>query len=331
MISSRAFFLTVALSFVLLLPLQGGMGSDPFNAQNDRKLKALEALPEQDITALKLDHARQVERYDIGLFGNSRSIQAGSDKPIGDSRSFFNFSVPGASFRNSVAMIETLADDGVLPKTVLVSLDNFAIDFYGNALFPDIGTRWATMFEDVLADGVLAGQPVRAVLRMAFRHALTEWRILTSQFNVTLLRNRVLGSAEAAKNPAVALYRPNGSRALPPVRRNGDLIPVKTENPKQIISGYLAADLRRLSDIVGPTDSRIVVFESPVAPGLEVASAGVDDVRAAFYALCGGLQVTCLPAPGLGEYPLSAWFDATHAPTAALDTWLTTVLAKAIP
>lgn len=330
MISSRAFFLTVALSFVLLLPLQGGIGSDPFNAQSDRTLKALEALPEQDITALKLDHARHVERYDIGLFGNSRSIQAGSDKPIGDSRSFFNFSVPGASFRNSVAMIETLADDGALPKTVLVSLDNFAIDFYGNALFPEIGTRWATMFEDVLADGVLAGQPIRAVLRMAFRHALTEWRILTSQFNVTLLRNRLLGSAEAANGPA-ALYRANGSRALPPVRRNGDLVPVKTEYPKQIIRGYLAADLRRLSDIAEATDSRIVVFESPVAPGLEVASAGIDDVRASFYALCGRLQVTCLPAPDLGEYPLSAWFDATHAPTAALDTWLTTVLAKAAP
>lgn len=328
MISSRAFFLTLLLGFALILPFQGTVGPNPFDSQGSGTLKSLEALPEQDITALKLSHARHAAPYDIGLFGNSRSIQAGSDAPLLESQTFFNFSVPGTSFRNSVAMIETLADEGVLPRLVLVSLDNVAIDFYGNAVFPDMSARWSTMIEDILADGILAGQPLRDVVRMAFRHVLGEWWIVTSQFNVTVVRNRIFGTGETADAPT-ALYRTNGSRALPPITRTGALTPVETESLRQIIPGYLAADLRRLAEVAEKTGSKIVVFESPVAPGLEIASTGAKDVRTAFYTLCEGLPVSCIPAPELDDFPLSAWNDSTHAPTAALDAWLKTTLAEA--
>ncbi len=161
MIDFRAFFLVLSLAFAVLLVLQSPPRSDPFAADGLALRAALDRLPEEDITTLKLRHARAVPRYQIGLFGNSRSIQVGAREfRTGEgeaaSGSFFNFSVPGASIRQSVSMVERLAEIGKLPDVAIISFDNAALEFYGNPVHPSPPARWLGAARDLwrgLGDG----------------------------------------------------------------------------------------------------------------------------------------------------------------------------------
>ena len=98
----------------------------------------------------KIAHLVQSTPYDIVLFGNSRSVQVGAANLGTRSCSFFNAAIPGQSFRNSVAMVERLANLGHTFDTVMIGLDNFLIQFAGNATAVPFQDRIMITIRDVL-------------------------------------------------------------------------------------------------------------------------------------------------------------------------------------
>ncbi|HWV55305.1 hypothetical protein [Pseudorhodoplanes sp.] len=83
----------------------------------------LDALSADALTQLKLGVRHT---FDIGLFGNSRSIMVGSQE-LDTPCSFFNYSIPGTTFRTSVALLEALAAQNRAPNLAVISLDNLEI------------------------------------------------------------------------------------------------------------------------------------------------------------------------------------------------------------
>ncbi|CAN0592370.1 unnamed protein product, partial [Laminaria digitata] len=87
--------------------------------------------------------------HEVGVFGNSRSVQL-TAADVGVTGSFFNYSVPGGSFRQSVNMMELLGRRSVLPKTVVISIDHFEMSFMSRAAFPSGWRRWVHAVEDTI-------------------------------------------------------------------------------------------------------------------------------------------------------------------------------------
>jgi len=66
---------------------------DPYAVKPKHQLVSLDELPLPVFAELKFRHVKRQPRYDIGLFGNSRSLGVGTRHlSLGDCR-FFNFSV----------------------------------------------------------------------------------------------------------------------------------------------------------------------------------------------------------------------------------------------
>ncbi len=254
MIDFRVFFLVVLAAFVTLVVLQSPPRGDPFAADGFALRAALDRLPEEDITALKLRHAGAVPRYRIGLFGNSRSIQVGAKELKTGEGEFYNFSVPGASIRQSVSMVEWLAEIGKLPGVSIISFDNAALEFYGNPVHPPPPARWSAAARDVwhgLGDGNIGW---RDTARMAWRHALTEWRALVALMNTERLHERW---AANAANPGRPTFLADGSRPFSGAETTVELAPLDAL-PASVMPEYLAYDLSRLAAIHNP-GGRIIV------------------------------------------------------------------------
>ena len=75
MIDFRAFLVVLAAGLVLLLVLQSPPAGDPFDSAGAAFRANLDKLPGRDISVLKMRHARSSPRYEVGVFGDSRSIQ----------------------------------------------------------------------------------------------------------------------------------------------------------------------------------------------------------------------------------------------------------------
>ena len=89
-------------------------------------------LPAEDICKIKLNHAYTSQTYDVAIFGNSRSLNISKvDIDLGN-QSFFNFSIPGQSFRNSIAIITELSKQKKLPKKIIISYDFFELGLPGH-------------------------------------------------------------------------------------------------------------------------------------------------------------------------------------------------------
>ena len=63
---------------------------------------------------------------------------------------FFNFSVGGTSFIQSVTLLEELAEQGVAPKTAIISIDHPELQFIECLYFPEPISRPADYVSEVL-------------------------------------------------------------------------------------------------------------------------------------------------------------------------------------
>ena len=70
--------------------------------------KVQKNFPEEDLAEFKFQHAKKKEIYDIGLFGNSHVLMVGSKNIKFTNQEFFNFGIPGNSFRQSVSFLNEL-------------------------------------------------------------------------------------------------------------------------------------------------------------------------------------------------------------------------------
>ncbi|WP_341704619.1 hypothetical protein [Ferrovibrio sp.] len=313
-----ALLLLAALS----LTLSGTVRRLPvFGPDGDARLRqAMTRLTVDDTIALKANHGRTAPRYDIGLFGNSRSVAVShSDLGVAPSR-FFNFSVGGTVFEQSVTLAEHLARDGKLPGTVLISLDNVDIGFFGTIGWPSVFTSLPRIADDsVLIRRMghaslprIAAEPVRMALDQvkAFMNAdrqLDYLRFLTGIGLEDGGRYRADGSV------------PQGHLAAQPA---ADMIRFPAPNPYHL--DHLALYVHRLARLQAQ-GRRIIVYESPLYPPLlrEIEQGRKPEtaaLRQRLFAACHAEGLTCLPAPVLRT--ATPWPDCCHAPAAALGRFL---------
>jgi len=313
----RTFLLTVALLVAGLMVIYRVDPSNPFaEAAADGQCRTLDLFTAQDIAEIKYEHAEAHKRFDLGLFGSSRVLMVGSSDIKSQPSRFFNFAVAGMSLRQSVALLESLAAAKRAPRRALIGFDNMAMQFYGNAEWPPMPERLVHVYRDLIAPEAGQTLGLNARIRMAWRHMWTFWQTVKQSLSTSRLRARV---SEANPNNETDCYGADGSR-----KQRENFAPTKitlTPPAKQSVPpGYLDHDMARLAAL---GDSEIIVFETPLAPGLVSADPISAATRSAWLAACTAHGLTCVPAPVTvqsesGPY----WSDASHSPAAALGRYL---------
>ena len=293
---------------------------------NEKSLTKLERINTVSLARVKFDLAREQERADIGIFGNSRSVQAGrlelstNGHDIEGAR-VFNFSVPGTSIRTSAVFLEQLAEIDKLPELSLISLDHLYLEFDGMPEFPGFLVRLQSFTSDL--SHLLPDSSVKlfAKLRFAWRYAWNEWTMFEGWLNFARL---ILdGSDRETAQGTVPAYRIDGSRFLPEHRQDEsrDIAPMQRPD-RSINLAYLRLDLLRLSQIAKTSNAKIIVYESPLHPSARLTT-DVDNreatLRSGVEAACAESGLTCvLSSNGIDlDWPVH-WDDATHAPSEAL-------------
>jgi hypothetical protein len=331
------FVVTFALLVVALAVSKGTPFVDnAFSGSNTEVARRMSFLPPYDLAALKVRHVITQPRFDIGVFGNSRAVSIGrQDLNIGD-RTFFNFSVPGTSMRQSINLIEELALHGKAPKLAIISFDNMEFGYYGNALYPGAFSRWWRSATDVTWTLVNRPGDIILLAHVILDHIYAEWDAFIGIWNATAFWSRAAVAApdmvpelKAAKRT----YLKDGSR--PMVFNDEEPIKLfRRPRPRMILlSPYMARDFERLAVLDGPA-TKIVIFESHLeAASTAFVMANPEEMviteRKEFLTACEKFNIACSSAE---ERPLpetnSRWGDCCHAPPDALGELVSTLVRK---
>jgi hypothetical protein len=301
-------------------------------------------MTEPELYAAKLAHGRVAPRQAIGLFGNSRAVMVSAADLGSPPDTFFNFAVPGSSFRTSVTLAEDLGRTGKLPNTVLISLDHLEIQFDGNPNTRQVTAWLARISRDITAGFVRSDIGFRDMLRAAWRHLYVGYGGVTRYFNAEQLALGIEWRLDdtGARSwwqgvPRVGAtgYRRDGSRALGNPPKPQSLAALRPAAPA-VLAAYLREDLRRLAAL-RRQGARIIIYESPLeAASYERATRWPAPYAAALRAMvlrdCERLGLECygqvLSAARTKVAKAKGWHDATHPPARALADYITTLMAR---
>ena len=320
---STACFLAVILAASNRVP-QG----DPFAmATNERQV----ALDDSRIVAIgKWRHIVEQPRYDIGLFGNSRSLEVSQgDLGLAGNCRFFNYSLPGESIRTSVALLERLASVRRAPHVAVISVDNFELQFYSNPVLIELPARWRFAANDIAAGLSRPGISWFEFGRMTWRILRTEFNLAARQFNAELFREWLVlvleGQSPSFERTSILGrgYRSDGSHTRATVAAGHALMPVNPATSRQILPGYLIYDLERLLRLrMAHPDLDIVLYESATAAIGDSTAARTSSIaaesRRIYLDTCQSLKLECHAAPDQLLGDKSDWADSSHAPPTAL-------------
>ena len=316
--------LAVALLCVIgvqIVPLR----TDAFGTDSADRRAAMDGLAASDLAELKLRHAEQTPRYDVGLFGNSRILAVAADDVGLAGKRVFNFALSGQSIRQSIVFLEEMAAVARAPYVAIFSFDNLELQFFANPVFPGLPSRTRLGLDDLTLTATIPALTARDRVRIAWRYGFGEWTLLRSLFSATRLRNRL---AYLFPDPApTAKYRADGSRA--DVTSPGESEPaiLTAAGKPGIIPGILGNDLKRLARL-RDAGLRVIVYESPLEPRSAAhfdlhPSSYVAEHRAYFLEACGRLRLECHVAARLDE---GRWDDATHPPPAVLGRYINSLV-----
>lgn len=312
----------MAATFVLLsLGVMSSGNLLGVGAPHTGALSSIGLLSEGDIALVKASGSRQSP--DVGIFGNSRSVHlTARDVGMPDGR-FFNYSVPGGSFRQSVSLMEVLSTRSSLPKTVVISIDHFEMAFMSRAQFPSGWRRWRQAARDISQVAQTSGPKLAA--QSMVDHIRGEWGAFSSSWNVakTWGRSKFIWSALVDEDSATnSRWNHDGSRTLDvPVRPDMTFAP---KTPFILHEPYLVRDLGRVARLVHQSGVRVIIYESPIDPANDAiyrsdSSPAAKRLRTLFLDRCGRLDLECYPTPKLGESEdVTGWPDCCHAPTTVL-------------
>lgn len=304
------------------------------------ELVYLSGLSFPGVYAAKEAHGLAAPRYEMGLFGNSRSLMVGAgDLGVPDG-AFFNFSVIGGSFRASILLLEQLAAAGRAPRLAIISFDHLELQEDNNPAVAGIGPRLRLAVDDVVV-GLTSPRITRGEAgRMAWRHYYGAVRDLGRILNFRRLMlglhwrvGSLLGASwrDVADEQIEPGYRRDGSIVLPAMTQ--PVIDVSAPQPALYILGYLDSDLERLAAL-GRQGVRIVIYESlldPVNAG-QVArhpNPAAEAARSRWLDACRRLALDCHPF-ALDAVPAvpGVWTDSSHPPAALLGRYLRQVIQR---
>jgi hypothetical protein len=311
----RAFLVVLSLGVAALFALQSTPDIRPFNG--DRISIDLDVLPREDVAALKIAHALETETYDVGVFGNSRAIGLRSEYLKLDGQTFFNFAVPGTSFRQSVEMVEKLARAGRMPKFAIIVVDNMSLQYFANPIYPGPPTRWYSAIDDLSFGWRSESVGQAEYIRMIKRHILLEWQAFSDLFNVRILKARRGFGVNIDSDRAP--YAADGSRFQSVgVEARG---PEKINTaPTNIIPAYLVRDLGRLAQTTRAEGSLVV--ETPLEPSsVDISPQVATKLRSHMRTTCKSLKIECIGPPG-SEAGTVKWPDSSHPPVEWFGDWI---------
>lgn len=299
------------LLIIHALPLSSAVLRDP------HRRWALDRLPAAELPPVKMNYANESDRFDIGLFGNSRIVMVGTDVLNLPSKKIFNFGIPGQSIRQSVRLIDELRTIDKLPKTIVVSMDHIELGLPGgDGVYPSAFKRLILTAKESWSLFRTIG--LRATAVQIINALSNERQIAAVAFNPVYVSTKL--KTLAAEKAANGAYRLDGSRdegERPDVSAPIE-IPQRADRYPQ-----LEYDLEALGAL-RREGYRVIVFESPLAPAIldrieHNLSERARDVRQRLHAACSRLQLECLAPPllnGLG------WVERDHAPASLLGAWL---------
>jgi len=323
----------LGLNLLLLLSNNITQVINPFDPSFSGLKAQTNRLGVRDLLAAKYHHAvLRKKQYDIGVFGNSRSAMVSRGDVSLPNLDFFNFSVGGTSFIQSVTLLEELAEQGVAPKTAIISIDHPELQFIEFLYFPEPIFRPADYAGDVLTilhDGVGTRRQRRsdAVKVIDWAHKQS-WARFRENWNVDTLTRRIgyfrAASVDRQEDGVNPTNRIDGSheQILPEQQLSfADFEPgspaFRAHNRFVFIGSKRLAALKRQNKI------RIVVYESPLAPEInkirsENTSPQALESRRWFNAGCQDSSVECIFAPVLPSVPNLNWPDCCHPPARVL-------------
>jgi hypothetical protein len=325
------------LTIALALIRHGALLGDPFSTEvGSETLVRISLLPPFDMASAKFRHAVSVPKFDVGIFGNSRSVAVGvNELRLGDLTAF-NFSIPGTSMRQSVALVERLESRGAAPRVVVISLDNIELQNYDNAYYPGPRTRLKIAADDAYwAIGNESDGRLLTLAHIVLDYLYGEWAAFTTSWSATASWVRVAAAAPGIVSPLTTSVRTSylrdGSR---PIKELSG-IPILIHRPEPFILfwAYMARDLRRLAAL-RLQGHRIIIYESHMDPASAVfvaskPSAAIEALRKQFLGACAKLDLECYPAV-TSDLPVmqTAWHDCCHPPPDSLGVFISTIVAR---
>lgn len=312
----RSFCGSLALGFVILFVLQAPLKEDLFS-DPDRVQRFL-LIPEQDMLSVKQVHALGQPPVDIGIFGNSRSVAVGLEEFPTDGRRFFNYSVPGTSFRTSVSFLEYLVEENAAPKIALISLDNIALGFFGPQLSPDRLDRFVTVFDTMQLALPDSGVGRMSAVRAAWRQVWLEYSLLKQDLSFRRLERLFVPAPSTDR-----VVRSDGSISTSQAEEWADRFPAAQSGSNQILVDILKHDLARLAAIQSLGEIEVLIYESPLHQDYGLENAHSQGLRASFVEACRSRGLACRTIDDYPEFASGAlWPDATHAPPRELGALL---------
>ena len=293
----------------------------------------------------KFNHALNHTPYAIGLFGNSRVIRIGSEELGLPEDEIFNFAVGGASFLQSVSLLEALAKAGKAPELSIISIDHPELQYFGYSHWPEPIKNITNSAKDsqlFLARSKYGFYEFTDATKFFLNNLLYTWKDFIKAWNFDNARKYLtyLGSNRWKVNSQIALdnpvnvhfiFRVDGSMKEPPFGAGAN---VELTTPTLPLSEYSIVYLEnyiiRLGQLVEEFELKVVVYESPLHPNIltklrKAASPNARLVQERILSMCIQTGLDCRIAPDIGAYPDGPyWEDCCHSPAAELGHYIRT-------
>ena len=332
----RFLFLTLCFTAAIFAVAQYVPPGDPFAIKTNNKLVSLDGISLPVFAELKVRHVKSQPRFDIGLFGNSRSLNVGIDDLSLSDCKFFNFSVGSESFRFTVANLERFHTMGKAPKLALISIDHFELQHYSNPISFFAPTRWKMAIDDIKIGFTHDEIRFLELFRMAWRHIWTEFVRFKMTFTPETFFEGIshLLSGSSTFNlvsPLSIGYQSDGSRHFPVPANKKEFQTLIKPARHQIDTGYFIYDIERLARLQ-KDGIQVVIYESPLEPksGLFFHNQPTPQAsrsRSTFARACARMGLNCYTADprrfiGNGGF----WVNQTHPPSSVLGLFLDNLL-----
>lgn len=278
------------------------------------------ALDVADILGIKFSHAKRSPAFEYAVFGNSRSVAIAAENLSLEPSKYFNFSVGGTSFEQSIVLLRELQSANRLPRNIIISIDNFDLVYFGPPYFPNAFslTGWVLdLIHADLSERKLPHSRIHTFLDQVVRQVVNYFNLDRMLRQINFLLN--IGATHKSQP-----YRADGSLAEFPGVENTN---IKFPQVPEVSASDVRTLMKSLDFIFSlqAEGRKIIIYESPIHPSLflEVESqrsGTVANARSRFYEKCRQLNLTCLSPPVIeSDLP---WLDCCHAPARDLSAYL---------
>jgi hypothetical protein len=341
-------FITVAFSLLLFVFNIGILNflNNPYDPsaadQRGENAVDLKGLSVQSVVAAKLSHGATLGyAHDVAIFGNSRAVMLGARHiETIRGRTFFNFSVGGTAFQQSVRSLEYLANHGKAPRIAVISYDNAELQFVGIPYWPQPVFEIVSFFKDVVTllreDYGTFHRRVRDSVKVAEYFFRNAWHHVELLWNFERLLNKIVHFfalwCGEDRGPFTSLRDGSRTQEISSVPVNFAKFRPQTSAPRAHNRFFLIG-LRRLARLAETYETRIIIYESPLAPPL-ARKYGSEPTKPALETRhwvslgCADSPLECHPAPIFETVNGQYWPDCCHAPADKLGAFISGIIAS---